>query len=176
MSNNKNLTIMATTNSILVSSVRSNKSENNVWAVYVQGQEENKSYCKSAYKAMRYAFYLKKLTGCRIADNSLAILSMEIKRIKEAALTAEQKAAKEHLDEVVEQFVEEHSVDNVLAKAEEEKKQKAAKKRKPSARKSKERGGCISPSFCFLFRSFQWLGCSQSGYFCAVCYQNLLKV
>jgi|GEM_PF-606378 len=138
MSNNKNLTIMATTNSILVSSVRSNKSENNVWAVYVQGQEENKSYCKSAYKAMRYAFYLKKLTGCRIADNSLAILSMEIKRIKEAALTAEQKAAKEHLDEAVEQFVEEHSVDNVLAKAEEEKKQKAAKKRKPSARKAKK--------------------------------------
>lgn len=35
---------MATTNSILVSSVRSNKSENNVWAVYVQGQEENKSH------------------------------------------------------------------------------------------------------------------------------------
>ena len=131
MSNNKNLTIMATTNSIFVSSVRSNKSENNVWAVYVQGQEENKSYCKSAYKAMRYAFYLKKLTGCRIADNSLAILSMEIKRIKEAALTAEQKAAKEHVDEAVEQFVEEHSVDNVLAKDEEKpKKQRKSRSKK----------------------------------------------
>lgn len=122
---------MATTNSIFVSSVRSNKSENNVWAVYVQGQEENKSYCKSAYKAMRYAFYLKKLTGCRIADNSLAILSMEIKRIKEAALTAEQKAAKEHVDEAVEQFVEEHSVDNVLAKDEEKpKKQRKSRSKK----------------------------------------------
>lgn len=131
MSNNKNLTIMTTTNSIFVSSVRSNKSENNVWAVYVQGQEENKSYCKSAYKAMRYAFYLKKLTGCRIADNSLAILSMEIKRIKEAALTAEQKAAKEHVDEAVEQFVEEHSVDNVLAKDE----KKPKKQRKSRSKK-----------------------------------------
>ena len=150
-------------NSILVSSVRSNKSENNVWAVYVQGQEEQKSYCKSPYKAMRFAFYLKKVTGCRIADNSLALLSLEIKRQKESAMTAEQKAAKaaseqeqsdacicsaereqartkckEPIDEVVEQFVEEHSVDNVLAKAEEEKKQKASRKRKPSAKKAQE--------------------------------------
>ena len=128
---------MTTMNSILVSSVRSNKSENNVWAVYVQGQEENKSYCKSPYKAMRFAFYLKKVTGCRIADNSLALLSLEIKRQKEAAMTAEQKAAKEHIDEVVEQFVEEHSVDNVLAKADEAK-AKAKGKRKPSAKKAKE--------------------------------------
>jgi hypothetical protein len=137
MSNNKNLKIMATMNSILVSSVRSNKSENNVWAVYVQGQEEQKSYCKSPYKAMRFAFYLKKVTGCRIADNSLALLSLEIKRQKEASMTAEQKAAKEHIDEVVEQFVEEHSVDNVLAKADEAK-AKAKGKRKPSAKKAKE--------------------------------------
>ena len=130
---------MTTNNSILVSSVRSNKSQNNVWAVYVQGQEEQKSYCKSPYKAMRFAFYLKKVTGCRIADNSLALLSLEIKRQKEAAMTAEQKAAKEHIDEVVEQFVEEHSVDNVLAKAEDEKrKPKSAKKRTASKKSKKE--------------------------------------
>lgn len=128
---------MTTMNSILVTSVRSNKSENNVWAVYVQGQEEKKSYCKSPYKAMRFAFYLKKLTGYRIANNSLTLLSLEIKRLKEAAMTAEQKAAKEHINEVVEQFIEEHSVDNVLAKADEEKKQKASRKRKPSAKKTK---------------------------------------
>lgn len=152
-------------NSILVSSVRSNKSENNVWAVYVQGQEEKKSYCKSPYKAMRYAFFLKKLTGCRIADNSLALLSLEIKRIKEASMTAEQKAAKaasereqsdacistaereqartkckEHVEQVVEQFVEEHSVDNVLAKDYEAKAKakKASRKRKPSTKKAKK--------------------------------------
>ncbi len=124
-------------NSILVSSVRSNKSENNVWAVYVQGQEENKSYCKSPYKAMRFAFYLKKLTGCRIAENSLALLSLEIKRIKEASMTAEQKAIKEHVDEVVEEFIEEHSVDNVLAKNDESK-TKAKGKRKASKKTKKE--------------------------------------
>ena len=123
-------------NSILVSSVRSNKSDNNVWAVYVQGQESKKSYCKSPVKAMRFAFYLKKLTGCRIADNSLAVLSLEIKRHKEAAMTAEQKAAKEHVDEVVEQFVEEHSIDNVLAKDEE--KPKAAPKKRKSSKKAKK--------------------------------------
>ena len=131
---------MTQMNSILVSSVRSNKSENNVWAVYVQGQEENKSYCKSPYKAMRYAFFLKKLTGYRIADNSLALLSLEIKRIKEASMTAEQKAAKEHVEQVVEQFVEEHSVDNVLAKDDEAKAKakKASRKRKPSTSKAKK--------------------------------------
>ncbi|MBO5626782.1 MAG: hypothetical protein J5953_13475 [Prevotella sp.] len=123
---------MTTRNSILVESVQSNKSENMVWAVYVQGNEQDKSYCKSPYKAMRFAFFLKKRTGLYISDICLTRLSMEIKRQKEAAMTAEQKAAKAKVDEIVEQFVEEHSVDNVLAKAEEEKKQKASRKRKPA--------------------------------------------
>lgn len=121
---------MTTTNSILVSNVRSNKSENMVWAVYVQGNEQEKCYCKSPYKAMRYAFYLKKQTGLYISDICLARLSLEIKRIKEASLTPEQIEAKERIDEAVEQFVEEHSVDNVLAKDDEAKakgKRKAAK-------------------------------------------------
>lgn len=122
-----------TTNSILVSSVRSNKSDNNVWAVYVQGQEENKGYCKSPYKAMRYAFYLKKVTGYPIADNSLAILSMEIKRQKDASLTPEQREAKARIDEAVEQFVEDHSVDNVLAKADEAKRKRRSKKSEAAA-------------------------------------------
>ena len=121
---------MTTTNSILVSNVRSNKSENMVWAVYVQGNEQEKCYCKSPYKAMRYAFYLKKQTGLYISDICLARLSLEIKRIKEASLTPEQVEAKERIDEAVEQFVEEHSVDNVLAKDDEAKakgKRKVAK-------------------------------------------------
>ena len=122
-----------TTNSILVSSVRSNKSENNVWAVYVQGQEENKSYCKSPYKAMRYAFFLKKMTGCRIADNSLALLSLEIQKKKDAKLTPEQREAKARIDEAVEQFVEDHSVDNVLAKADEAKRKRRSKKSEATA-------------------------------------------
>ena len=145
MSNNLNSTIMTTNNSILVSCVRSNKSDNNVWAVSVQGEEQVKSYCKSPYKAMRYAFLLKKQTGYYISDISLTQLSLEIKRLKElkeaAALTPEQKEGKERIDEAVEQFIEEHSVDNVLAKADEEKakaKTKGKGKRKASSKKQEK--------------------------------------
>lgn len=140
MSNNKYLNIMTTMNSILVKSVRSNKSENNVWAVFVQGENQPKSFCTSPYKAMRYAFYLKKTTGAFISKNSLSLLSMEIQKLKEASMTAEQKAVKAHIDEVVEEFIEEHSVDNVLAKADEEKKKpKSAKKRTASTKSKKEK-------------------------------------
>ena len=136
---------MTTNNSILVSCVRSNKSDNNVWAVSIQGEEQVKSYCKSPYKAMRYAFLLKKQTGYYISDISLTQLSLEIKRLKElkeaAALTPEQKEGKERIDEAVEQFIEEHSVDNVLAKADEEKakaKTKGKGKRKASSKKQEK--------------------------------------
>ena len=142
MSNNQNYTVMTTNNSILVSCVRSNKSNHNVWAVSVQGEEQVKSYCKSPYKAMRYAFLLKKQTGFYINDICLTSLSLEIKRLKElkgaAALTPEQK---EGNDAAVEQFVEEHSVDNVLAKADEEKAKANAKgkgKRKAAEPKAKK--------------------------------------
>ena len=137
---------MTTNNSILVDNVRSNKSDNMVWAVYAQGNEQQTCYCKSPYAAMKMAFLLKKQTGLYISDICLTRLSLEIKRLKElkeaAALTPEQKEAKEKIDEAVEQFVEEHSVDNVLAKADEEKakakgKRKSSKPR-ASAKKQKE--------------------------------------
>ncbi len=143
MSNNLNSTVMTTNNSILVSCVRSNKSDNNVWAVSVQGEEQVKSYCKSPYKAMRYAFLLKKQTGYYISDISLTQLSLEIKRLKElkeaAALTPEQKEGKERIDEAVEQFIEEHSVDNVLAKADEEKAKAKGKGKRKASPKKKEK-------------------------------------
>ena len=154
MSNNLNSTIMTTKNSILVDNVRSNKSDNMVWAVYAQGNEQQTCYCKSPYAAMKMAFLLKKQTGYYISDISLTRISLEIKRHKElkeaAALTPEQKEAQEKLDEAVEQFVDVHSVNNVLAKADEEKakakgkgKRKAAepkarKPRKASSKKSEE--------------------------------------
>jgi hypothetical protein len=133
---------MATNNSILVTNVRSNKSENMVWAVYAQGNEQAKAYCTSPYKAMKYAFLLKKQTGFYINDICLTQLSLEIKRLKElkeaAALTPEQKEGKERIDAAVEQFVEEHSVNNVLAKADEEKaKTKGKGKRKASKKQEK---------------------------------------
>ena len=106
---------------IIITIVKSNNSENNVWAVAITGEEKPEGYCKSAYKAMRFAFLLKKRTGVNIDDESLKSLSHEI---------AEQKAknaeAQEKLAEVTQEFVESHSVDKVL----EEKPKKARKPRK----------------------------------------------
>jgi len=79
---------------IIVSIVKSNKSENNVWAVGITGEEQEQAYCKSAYKAMRFAFLLKKQTGFYIDDDSLKMLSEEIARQK-AANAAEQPAEQE---------------------------------------------------------------------------------
>ena len=84
---------------IIVTVVKSNKSENNVWAVAFTGEEECQAYCKSAYKAMRFAFMLKKQSGCRINDESLKALSEEIAKLKaesaKAAAEAEQPAEQE---------------------------------------------------------------------------------
>ena len=134
---------MTTNNSILVTNVRSNKSENMVWAVYAQGNVQAKAYCKNPLMAMRMAFLLKKQTGLYISDICLARLSLEIKRLKElkeaAALTPEQKEGKERIDEAVEQFIEEHSVDNVLAKADEEKAKAKGKGKRKASPKKKEK-------------------------------------
>ena len=134
---------MTTNNSILVANVRSNKSNNMVWAVYAQGNEQQTCYCKSPYAAMKMAFLLKKQTGLYISDICLTRLSLEIRKLKEAAMSPEQVAAKEHVDELVEEFIEEHSVDNVLAKADEEKakaksKRKSSKPKAPAKKKQKE--------------------------------------
>jgi len=79
---------------IIVSVVKSNKSENNVWAVSITGEEQEQAYCKSAWKAMKFAFLLKKQTGFYIEDDSLKMLSEEIARQK-AANAAEQPAEQE---------------------------------------------------------------------------------
>ena len=128
---------MTTNNSILVDNVRSNKSDNMVWAVYAQGNEQQTCYCKSPYAAMKMAFLLKKQTGFYINDICLTRLSLEIRKLKEAAMSPEQVAAKEHVDELVENFIEEHSVDKVFAKADEEK-AKAKGKRKAAEPKVKK--------------------------------------
>ena len=106
---------------IIVSIVKSNKSENNVWAVGITGEEQEQAYCKSAYKAMRFAFLLKKQTGFRIEDASLKALSEEIAKLKaEEATKAEQPEELEPQQEAEE------------PKAEEPKK----KQRKPRAKKA----------------------------------------
>ncbi len=111
---------------IIVSSVKSNKSDNKVWAVAITGEQQPQAHCKSAYKAMRFAFLLKKRTGLNISENCLARLSQSIKEAKPAKADA--------LQEIVKDFAESHSVDNILAKPEEPKK----KARKPRTKKSAE--------------------------------------
>ena len=87
---------------IIVTVVKSNKSENNVWAVAITGEEQKQAYCKSAWKAMRFAFLLKKQTGFYIEDDSLKMLSEEIARQK-AANAAEQPAEQEVQSEAEQQ-------------------------------------------------------------------------
>jgi hypothetical protein len=93
---------------IIVSIVKANKSENNVWAVGITGEGQEQAYCKSAYKAMRFAFMLKKQTGFYIDDASLKALSEEIAKQKaEAAAEAEQPAEQEAQPEAEEPKAEE---------------------------------------------------------------------
>jgi hypothetical protein len=80
-----------TANYIIVSVEKSNKSENNVWAVAITGEEQKQAYCKSAYKAMRFAFLLKKQTGLYIDKESLIALSEQIAKLKAEKAEAEQQ-------------------------------------------------------------------------------------
>lgn len=109
---------------IIISIVKSNNSENNVWAVAITGEEKPEGFCKSAYKAMRFAFLLKKRTGVMIDDASLKKLSECIAEQK----AKEAEASKDKLAEVAQEFVENHSVNAVL----EQEPKKARKSRKKS--------------------------------------------
>ena len=80
---------------IIISVVKSNKSENNVWMVAITGEEQGQAYCKSPYKAMRFAFLLKKQTGFHIEDASLKALSAEIALLKAAAEVEAEKPAEQ---------------------------------------------------------------------------------
>ena len=108
---------------IIVSVEKSNKSENNVWAVAITGEEQKQAYCKSAWKAMKFAFLLKKQTGLYIEDDSLKMLSEEIARQKAAAAEAEQPAEQEAQPEVPAE------VEQPLADAKPKKEKKARKPR-----------------------------------------------
>ena len=119
---------------IIVSIVKSNNSENNVWAVAITGEEQPQGYCKSAYKAMRFAFLLKKQTGIYIDDKSLKSLSEQIAEVKDQKAEAEAQAGQEKIAEVTEEFIESHSVDAVLAQ-QPEAEAKPKKQRKPRSKK-----------------------------------------
>ena len=72
-------------NLILITSGRKSEATAHIWVVSIDGQPHSKVYCKSPYKAMRYAFLLKKRTGLNISDNCLTRVSYEIARGKAAA-------------------------------------------------------------------------------------------
>lgn len=78
---NKIINIMET-RVIVIQSQKSNRSENTVWVVGITGEQNPRAFCKSAYKAMRFAFLLKKQTGLNISDYCLARLSLEIAKMK----------------------------------------------------------------------------------------------
>ena len=99
---------MKTKNIILVQQVLSNRSNAMVWAVYVQGkeQEQFKNYCKSAYTAMRYAFMLKAQTKTAISVNCLDRLSHQIRM--------EHKAKAEKIQVIAQELADKYSVNKLL--------------------------------------------------------------
>ena len=111
---------------IIVSVEKSNKSENNVWAVAITGEEQKQAYCKSAWKAMKFAFMLKKQTGFYIEDDSLHMLSAEIARQKAAAAAAE-------AEKQAEQEVQPEQQPEAEAEAKKEKKARKPRTKKVQA-------------------------------------------
>ena len=111
---------------IIVSVEKSNKSENNVWAVAITGEEQKQAYCKSAWKAMKFAFMLKKQTGFYIEDDSLHMLSAEIARQKAAAAAAE-------AEKQAEQEVQPEQQPKAEAEAKKEKKARKPRTKKVQA-------------------------------------------
>lgn len=76
---------MKANNLILITSGKINNATAHIWVVSISGDNDSRVYCKSPYKAMRYAFLLKKRTGLNISDNCLCRVSHEIARNKAAA-------------------------------------------------------------------------------------------
>lgn len=128
-------------NFIVVTIVKSNNSENNVWAVAVTGEEQPQGFCKSAYKAMRFAFLLKKRTGLNIDDQSLKSLSLQIAELK--AQKAEAEAGKEEPEVVAQAGAESQSAKAVQQEAQAEQ-PKPKKQRKPRAKKNAEVASVIA--------------------------------
>lgn len=112
---------------IIVSVVKSNKSENNVWAVGITGEEQEHAYCKSAWKAMKFAFLLKKQTGLYIEDASLHMLSEEIAKQKAEA------AAKAAAEKPAEQEVQPEQQPEAEAEPKKEKKARKPRTKKVQA-------------------------------------------
>ena len=86
-------------NLILITSGKKSEATAHIWVVSIDGQPHSKVYCKSPYKAMRYAFLLKKRTGLNISDNCLTRVSHEIARAKAAATAPANEPIEVNVDE-----------------------------------------------------------------------------
>ena len=80
---------MKALNLILITSGKISEATAHIWVVSISGDNTSRVYCKSPYKAMRYAFLLKKRTGLNISDNCLCRVSHEIARSKAPATAPE---------------------------------------------------------------------------------------
>ena len=135
---------------VIIATVAKTTRENNkIWSVGIEGEEQPAAFCKSAYKAMRCCFLLKKRTeGSSISEQCLVLLSAEIK--EEKAKMAN-KDGQEKIDEVRQEFIAEHSVDAVLAQQPEQEPEaepgKPKKQRKARANESKDRA-CSGSAEC----------------------------
>jgi len=105
---------------VIIATVAKTTRENNkIWMVAIEGEEQPKAYCKSAYKAMRFCFLLKKQSeNTNISEECLKLLSAEIKEAKAKKAEEANQEGQERLAEVTQEFIEEHSVDAVLAQPE----------------------------------------------------------
>ena len=120
-------------NTIVVNQAQSNKSENMVWVVSIEGQDDSRQFCKSARAAMKYMFLLKSRTGLYISKEGLQMLSAEIARLKNPEAVAK-------IQEHAEAIAEAYDVNRILAQPKEEKEavvEEVAPKPKKRGRKPK---------------------------------------
>lgn len=64
---------MKALNLILITSGKISEATAHIWVVSISGDNASRVYSKSPYKAMRYAFLLKKRTGLNISDNNTEV-------------------------------------------------------------------------------------------------------
>ena len=88
-------------NTIVVNQAQSNKSENMVWVVSIEGQDDSRQFFKSARAAMKYMFLLKSRTGLYISKEGLQMLSAEIARLKNPEAVAK---IQEHAEAIAEAY------------------------------------------------------------------------
>ena len=120
-------------NTIIVNQAQSNKSENMVWVVSIEGQDDSRQFCKSARAAMKYMFLLKSRTGLYISKEGLQMLSAEIARLKNPEAVAK-------IQEHAEAIAEAYDVNRILTQPKEVKEavvEEVAPKPKKRGRKPK---------------------------------------